>query len=49
MDIILDRPFFHKNDILKQKRIAACERVRRNMKQCAKQKRSARVVARSSE
>jgi hypothetical protein len=25
MDVILNRPFFHKNDILKQKRTDACE------------------------
>jgi hypothetical protein len=32
MDVILDRLFFHKNYILRQKRIDACERVRINMK-----------------
>jgi hypothetical protein len=49
MDIILDKPFFHTNDTLKQKGIGACERVRRNLKWYTKGKRPARVVARSNE
>jgi hypothetical protein len=44
----VDRPFCHKNDILKQKRIAGSERVRRNLKY-TKGERSARSVARSFE
>jgi hypothetical protein len=42
----LDRPFFYKNDILKQKRIGASEPVRRNLKQCTKGQLSARIAAR---
>jgi hypothetical protein len=45
----LDRASFHKNNIMKQKRIGACERVRRSLEQHTKGERSARLVARSSE
>jgi len=44
----VDRPFCHKNDILKQKRIAGSERVRRNLKY-TKGERSTRLVAGSFE
>jgi hypothetical protein len=44
----LDKPFFHKNDVPKQKRIAGSGRVRRNLKYM-KGKRSTRLVARSFE
>jgi hypothetical protein len=43
-----DRPFFHKNDTLKQKRAAGSKRVGRNLK-CTKGIRSARLGIRSFE
>jgi hypothetical protein len=42
----LDRPFFNRKDIRKQKRVAESERVRSNFKY-TKGRRSARLVARS--
>jgi hypothetical protein len=44
----MDRPVFHKNDVLKWKRIAVNERVRRNLKYI-RGKMSARLGARSFE
>jgi hypothetical protein len=42
----LDGLFFHKNDILKQKKTGS-ERGRRHLKYCTNGKRSARLVARN--